>query len=100
MCGLGGGGGADPDTCLGRPLGNGVETSCKEIAGCRLSASKLGPHRAAMKLKKEPFTPARSSLPWLRKAMGNPDSVGELYPGLTLSESPEQLAGSIPTLLH
>lgn len=65
-----GGGGADPGTCLGRPLGNGAESSYKEIAGGSLPTSKLGSHKAAMKHKKEPFTPAQSSLQRLRKAMG------------------------------
>lgn len=65
-----GGGETDPGTCLGRPLGNGAESSYKEIAGCSLLTSKLGSHKAAMKHKKEPFTPAQTSLQWLRKAMG------------------------------
>lgn len=40
-------GGAAPCTCLGRPLGNGAQTSYKEIAGRSLPASKLGSHKAA-----------------------------------------------------
>lgn len=72
--------GEDPCTCLGCPLGNGAKTSYKEIAGCSLHASKMGSHKAAMKLKMEPFIPPQTSLQWLRKVMGNPDSLGELYP--------------------